>query len=144
MINKLYYHSRTGNTAKIAEAMARGAATTAVEVSEGTADVHADLLFIGGALYGGKLDPALEKFIAGLDPKKIQRAVVFCTYAFGKKAITCISESLKARGIAVEDNHFACKGKFAIFNGKHPSDKDLSDAVLFVDHMVRKYKAQAK
>lgn len=142
MISKLYYHSKNGNTAQVAEAMARGAATTAVEIDGNPADVHVDLLFIGDGNYGGKVDPATEKFIAGLDPKKIGHAVAFGTYAFNKKNVLKLQELLKARGIAVEESSFACKGKYALFNGKHPTDKDLSDAVLFVDHMVRKYKAQ--
>lgn len=142
MISKLYYHSKSGNTAKVAEAMARGAATTALEIGEGAADVHADLLFIGDGNYGGKLDPATEKFIAGLDPAKIKRAVAFGTYAFNKKSVLKLQELLKARGITVEESYFACKGKYGIFSGKHPTDQDLSQAVLFVDHIVRKYKNQ--
>lgn len=144
MISKLYYHSKKGNTAKVAEAMARAAATTPTEIETGAADVHADLLFIGDGNYGGKVDPATEKFIAGLDPKHIGRAVAFGTYGFNKQNVLKLQQLLEARGIAVEENAFACKGKYGILNGKHPSDKDLSDAVLFVDHIVRKYKAQQK
>ncbi len=140
MINKLYYHSKSGNTAKLAEAMARGAATTPVEIGEGAADVRADLLFIGDGNYGGKVDPATERFIAGLDPAKVKRAVVFGTYAFNQKNVLHLRELLKARGITVEEQCFASKGRFALFNGKHPSDRDLSDAVLFVDRLVKKYK----
>ncbi len=123
------YYSKTGNTKKIAGAIADAAGCSAIPIAD-ISDDTVDMLFIGGSIYGGALDPALVSFISGLDAKKIKRAAVFSTYISVPKALDLMKELLKSKGIPVADS-FSCKGKFLLFNLKRPGAADLEDAKKF-------------
>lgn len=128
------YFSRTGNTKKVALAIAEAAGCAAGDIDKFEAQEPVDLLFIGGAIYGGNLEPKLAEFIAGLDPEKIKRAAVFSTsvseQGFGK-ATGMIKDGLRNRGIPTEDGEFACKGKFLLMSRKHPDASELDAAKQF-------------
>jgi flavodoxin len=125
------YFSRTGNTKKIAEAMAQAIGCKATGIADFDAQAAYDLLLVGGAVYGGKLDPSLTEFIGGLDPSKIKRAVVFSTYFMGEMAIAMIKGALKERGVALDERTFCCKGKFLFMHRKYPGEAELAQAQEF-------------
>ena len=130
------YYSKTGNTKKLAEAIAGAIGCTAADVSEFDTGKTYDIMYIGGAIYGGKLDPALMQFIEGIDPSKVKRAALFTTYAFGESATGMMKALLKEKGIVSEDVVYKCKGKFMFFNGKSPNAKELEDAGKFAQQIL--------
>jgi len=135
------YYSRTGNTKKVAEAIAETAGCTAQDIAAFDAQDTVVLLFIGGAIYGGAIDPSLTEFISRLDPAKIKRAVVFSTSVSEKgfgKANGQIKDALQNLGISMEDEEFAAKGKFLFMSRKHPNDGDLHEAKEFATHIIQK------
>ncbi|MFZ5975294.1 MAG: flavodoxin family protein [Bacillota bacterium] len=135
------YYSKTGNTKKVAQAIAEAAGCTARDIADFDASDTVDLLFIGGAIYGGKLDPALTEFISRLDPERIKQAVVFSTSASRKAfgvANNLMKDSLKKKGIPIEDDGFASKGKFLFLSRKHPDNADLNDAKQFALSLISK------
>ncbi len=125
------YYSRTGNTRKVAEAMAAAAGCEARSLDGIRAPVEADALLIGCAIYAGRVPPEVSRFIEGLDPGKIARAAVFCTSVKGEKANDIMRGLLAERGIAVEDAGFSCRGKFMWKNAGCPSADDLESAKEF-------------
>ena len=136
------FFSRTGNTKKIAQAIAEAACCTAQDIAAFDVQDTIDLLFIGGAIYGGALEPSLAEFIARLNPEKIGRAAVFSTSASQKGygvAVNLIRNALKDRGIPTADDSFCCRGKFLFMGRKHPNDADLGDAKQFAVSMTGGY-----
>jgi flavodoxin len=136
MITTVTYFSRTGNTRKIAEAVAEAAGCDAIPIAD-ISDDTVDMLFIGGAIYGGVLDPSLVSFISGLDSKKIKRAALFSTYISRPKALDLMKDLLKKQGIPIADS-FACKGKFLFFNIRRPGSADLQGAKKFAASVTSK------
>jgi flavodoxin len=130
------YYSKTGHTKKIAEAIAQAAGCGAVTIADISVDT-VDMLFIGGSIYGGALDPSLVLFIGGLDAKKIKRAAVFSTYIKEPKALGLMKDILSKQGIPVKDE-FSCKGQFLFMNRKHPDSADLEEAKKFAASVIGK------
>jgi len=134
------YYSATGNTRKVAEAIAKaiGGQAQALDAYESGKE-PVDVLFLGGAVYanhGHGLHTALKAFIAGLDPKQVRAVALFATGFIQSEAITMMRRSLEARGIKVMPEHFFCLGRFALFNMGHPGAKDLAAAAEFAKKMA--------
>ncbi len=77
---KLVYQSLTGNTKKLAEAIALTLNIQAKSIEENTFSSNpTDLLFIGGGVYFGKINKKLLSFINNLNSEIVKHAVVFAT-----------------------------------------------------------------
>ena len=141
MLIKVIYQSKTGNTEKVAVSIATATGIRSESIGSAKKMENVDLLFIGAGIIGGKVDASMLSFIAGLDSTKVKNAAIFGTYGWQKKGLEVMKELLKAQGINVLDEAFGCKGKFwAIFNSKHPDDKDLSNAVTFANRAIKQVK----
>lgn len=135
---KVYYHSLTGNTKKLAAAIAGAVGAEARDLAAGP--VEADLLFIGAAAYATSdhdVAPEVKAFIAGLDPKKVRRAAVFSTGFERSDTVGKLRKLLAGRGIAVADRSFFCKGKFAIFQMGRPNAEDLRLAANWASGILK-------
>lgn len=132
---KVMYHSSTGNTKKLADAIAASFNISAEAIDESTpaSTCKADLLFIGDGIYAGKPNKHTVAFIEGLDPLLVKNAAVFATYGGQDSIGRDIQQLLKNRGINVLEPAFACKGKsWWLINRKHPSAADLDNLREFV------------
>ena len=63
--NRVRYYSKTGNTKKLAEVVAKQVGVTAKPIMEQIED-DIDILFLGGAVYAFDIDPLLKTFIHSL------------------------------------------------------------------------------
>lgn len=139
MDSKVIYFSATGNTRKIAEAMADELGCKAEPMGQDPAGVTADVLFLGAAVYATfdhDVNPAVKDFIAKLDPKKVKKTVLFCT-GFVETALATMKGLLAKRNIPVSDHTFFCRGKlFVVFNFGHPNREDLVNARKFARSAV--------
>ncbi len=136
MSTAVIYHSVTGNTRKVADAIAEALSCTAQPVKEYPLDNKTDVLFIGGAVYGGKLDPVMDSFLQALTPQKAKRVVLFSTSIKESKALGLMKELLKNQGISVDEESFLCKGKFLFMNLRHPNKEELAQAGAFAKSAV--------
>jgi flavodoxin len=130
---KVMYHTTTGNTRKVAEAIAAAVGAEA-EAIEGKLSSSAaiDLLFVGDGIYGGKPHKKTTEFIAGLKPDIVKNAVVFATYGGQDHIGATIQKQLAQKGINVLNEPFLCKGKcWLLINRKHPDQADLDRARAF-------------
>lgn len=129
---RVVYYSKTGNTKKVAEAIAEEMNVVAENAAEMPVVESFDLLFVGGAIYGAKLDNILIKFIEGLDPQKAGLVAVFGTFIKEDEICDQLKEAFKAKGIDVLPSTYACYGKsFLVFNRKHPDKYELEAAKVF-------------
>jgi flavodoxin len=138
MNSGVVYFSRTGNTKKLAEAIAGAAGCTAADISAFDASRTYDILFFGSAVYGGKLDPGFSQFIRGLDAAKVKRAALFTSYAFGESASGMIKALLKEKGIDIDETIYSSRGKFLFFNRKRPDEADIEGAKKFAEMELKK------
>ena len=129
------YYSRSGNTQKLAEAIAK-ALGTAAEIAEVPIAEPVDLLFIGGALYAGNMDEQLKKLAKSLTGEIVKRVAVFSTAASGKPLQPKVKELLEGKGIVVLDETFAGKGKFLLANKGRPDDSDCEAAAAFAKKLT--------
>lgn len=125
------YHSSTGNTKKLAEAIASAMNVKAMPIGDKPISFSkpVDLLFVGDGIYFGKASKETRAFIDGLDPAKVKNSAVFATYGGQSKIVAQLSGQLRDKGMNVIEESFSCRGKsWAIINRKHPSEDELSQA----------------
>lgn len=125
------YHSSTGNTKKLADAIAGALAVKATPIGEGSFSFSqpVDLLFVGDGIYFGKASQETRAFIERLNPAMIKNAAVFATFGGQSKITSQLHEQLRGKGMNVIEESFSCRGKsWAIMNRKHPSEDELSKA----------------
>lgn len=72
------YQSRGGNTKAVAEILAEALGTEALTINSPIQE-YTDILFLGGGVYGGKMDSGLQTFITQLPSDKIGQIVAFST-----------------------------------------------------------------
>lgn len=138
---KVIYHSRTGNTKKIAEAIGQAVNSTPEVAADFVplTDEPIDLLFIGDGIYAGKPDKSISKLIEKLDSNVVKNAAVFATYGGQSSIGNTIKTLLTDKGINVIGEPFTCKGKaWALMNRKHPSNDDLNNAKEFATSIMEK------
>ena len=130
-MNKVIYASRSGNTKKLAEAIAKGAGCEAFSVDSAANMEDVDTLFVGGSIYAGKIDSRLRKFLEELSASQVQNVIVFGTAAGNKSALAEVKTILEPKGIKVSDKAFQCRGSFLLANKRRPNDEDLKHAEEF-------------
>ena len=136
---KVLYHSTTGNTKKVAEAIAAEAGVIAQPLTEASGSTSTDILFIGDGVYGAKVHKSTVSFIKKLSPASVKNAAVFSTFGGQDTAPEIIKGLLKAQGIPVAEESFSCKGKAWFFlNRKQPSAQELDAAKLFAKNIIKK------
>jgi len=130
---RVFYHSLTGNTKKVAEKIAHTVGCTAEPVGAAMVSEPVNILFLGAAVHGGDVDALVKKFIERLDPAFIKQVTVFGTgFQEHKDQVVGIMKGLLAqRGIAATDKCYFCRGKFLLFNRKSPDEQDLKGAEEF-------------
>lgn len=138
---KVIYHSSTGNTEKLARAIADTLSIQAEPLGEDPTSFSepVDLLFIGDGIYFGKANKRTRSFIDGLDPKMIKNVAIFATCGGQAKIGTDIKELVLNKGIRVVDEPFTCKGQSWVFiNRKQPNETDLSKVRNYAKNAVAK------
>jgi flavodoxin len=128
------YLSQTGNTRKLAEAIAQEAETVARPITYPLAE--ADILFLGGAVHWGGVDKELKKFIQGLDGR-VKKVAVFSTAAFMQSAYPTLKKLLEAQKLTVTAYEFHCRGKFLLFHRDRPNAGDLELARKFAREIIK-------
>ncbi len=124
------YFSRSGNTKKVADAIAKSVGVTAKDCSVPISE-QVDLLFLGGSVYGGGIDKALKEFISQLDPDKVKCAALFGTSAIKREPDREMEKLVREKRIPVSENRFHCRGAFSVMHRGHPNDEDLKQAANF-------------
>ena len=129
------YYTKTGNTKRLAEAVANELGVEALPISEGLNE-QADILFLGNSYYAFTIDPEVRSFIAGLSKDKVGKIVNFGSAALLNSTYKKVKAEAAKVGIPVYENEFHCKGEFKALHKGRPNKDDLKAAREF----ARQYK----
>ena len=130
----LRYYSRTGNTKKIACAIAEELGLSAEDLSAPLSE-KVDILFLGSAVYAAGVDKSVKNFIKN-NKEKIGIIYNFSTTAILTSTYNQIKKVAESCGVAIAEKEFHCRGKFAVLHGSHPNDDDLQSARKFAREVI--------
>ena len=128
------YYTRSGNTKKLAEAVAKGASCGAEDVFVPLTE-KVDILFLGCSYYAFDVDDSIKRFIVE-NKENIGKIVCFGTSAMMKSMKKPVSKVADSVGVAVADEEFHCRGQFGMLHRDRPNEEDLKDAEAFARGML--------
>ena len=136
MAHVLYY-SLTGNTRKIASAIADELGAEAQSLKKPAGVPEDGLLFLGSGSYGDKPSEDMAKFIENNDFSG-RKVALFGTSGKGAGLeVRVMEEALKQKGANIIGNYY-CKGRaFIVVNIGHPGRDDLEGARKFAREMAK-------
>ena len=124
------YYTKTGNTRRLAEAMAKELGVEALPISEPVNET-VDYLFLGNSYYAFNIDPEVKAFVASLEKEKIGKIVNFGSAAMLNSTYKKVKAEADKVGVPMDDKEFHCKGEFKGIHKGRPNDSDIADAVQF-------------
>ena len=124
------YYTRTGNTRRLAEAVAEALGVAALPISEPVAE-PVELLFLGNSYYAFNIDPEVRDFIRGLDKAKVGRIVNFGSAAMLNSTYKKVKAEADKVGIPMDEREFHCRGEFKGIHQGRPNAEDLAAAAAF-------------
>ncbi len=136
---QVIYFSKSGNTKKIAEAIAEELSCPISSINDPIEDTI-DVLFLGAYAHNFGLHKDMISFIENLDVSKIKKIALFSTSWLVENVNAQMAELLKNKDVEVFSKDFYSKGKFLVFNSSHPNEDDIIDAQKFardIMHIVR-------
>ena len=129
------YYTKTGNTKRLAEAIAKELGVEALPISA-PINEKVDYLFLGNSDYAFNIDPEVKKFIHSLDKNKVGRLVNFGSAAMLNSTYRKVKAEADQVGIVMDEKEFHCKGEFnGIHKGK-PDEEDLKAAAEFARNII--------
>lgn len=123
------YYTRTGNTEKLAKAIAKAVGVNAENVTVPLGE-QVDILFLGSSYYAFDVDPAIKDFLKN-NNANIGKIVNFGTAAMMGSTTKQIKKVADECGVAVADEEFHCRGSFGPMHKGRPNDDDLNKAKAF-------------
>ena len=129
------YYTKTGNTKRLAEAVAKAVGTEAQPVSVPVTE-SVDILFLGNSYYAFSIDPEVRSFIRGLDKSKIGRIVNFGSAAMLNSTYKKVKAEADKAGIPMDEREFHCKGEFKGVHKGKPDESDLKAVAEFAKKIV--------
>lgn len=130
------YVTRTGNTKKLADAIAEAVGIPA-ETMDVPLDEPVDVLFLGSSVYAAGVDNQVKAFINTLDADKVGRVACFSTAALLPSTYAQVSKLLAARGITADTREYHCRGQFSFAHKGRPNAEDLKAAKSFARYTLR-------
>ncbi len=124
------YYTKTGNTKKLAEAIAGALGVPALPITEPVSEA-VDVLFLGNSYYAFSIDPEVRAFIQSLDKRKIGRIVNFGSAAMLNSTYKKVKAEADKAGIPMDEREFHCKGQFKGIHKGRPNAEDLAAAATF-------------
>jgi len=149
MKSLVIYYSKTGNTEKVAKAIAKGLGVEPKKIGEAVNVLEYDLICIGTPVYSFAPAEQVNEFMRKLPDLSSKRGAGFCTMHMvgGKKTLEALRVGMETKGIEFLEG-FSCKGLSKlvadfgpkIFNKGKPDEKDLERA----ENFGRKLSVKAK
>jgi len=130
----LVYTSLTGNTRRLAEAMAETLEVEARKVKEVSAVDRVDLLFLGSGVYGGRPARSMREFLRKLPSLEEVKIALFGTYGAQPRQLDTMASLVQEKGGEIL-GRFSCKGRdwfaLGLIGRGHPSPAELEAAASF-------------
>ncbi len=129
------YYTKTGNTKKLADAIAAAVGAQALPLNA-PVDEPVDILFLGNSYYAFSIDPEVREFLRSLDGSKVGRIVNFGSAAMLNSTWKKVKAEADRAGIAMDEREFHCKGEFKGLHKGRPNEEDLKAAADFAKAIV--------
>ncbi len=130
------YYTKTGNTKRLAEAVAKAVGVEALPL-EAPIDEPVDVLFLGNSYYAFSIDPEVRAFVQKLDRSKVGRIVNFGSAAMLNSTYKKVKAEADKVGIPMDEREFHCKGEFKGLHKGRPNADDLAAAADFARSVIR-------
>ena len=124
------YYTKSGNTKRLAEAVAAELGVEALPISV-PVDEKVAILFLGNSYYAFTIDPEVRAFISRLDKNKVGKIANFGSAAMLNSTFKKVKAEAAKVGIEMLDKEFHCKGEFKGINKGRPNADDLKAAAAF-------------
>ena len=124
------YYTKTGNTKRLAEAIAEAVGAEALPISEPVTE-KTDILFLGNSYYAFSIDPEVRDYIRSLDKEKVGKIVNFGSAAMLNSTWKKVKAEADKAGIPMDEREFHCKGEFKGVHKGRPNQDDLKAAAEF-------------
>jgi flavodoxin len=133
------YSTRSGNTRKIAEAIASELNCESLRIAQNNFNRIADLnkynlIFIGTGIHFGNPSEDMVRFLKTTNLKDPKSFAIFLTWGGAgrtdKEVITQLKMILESRGQNLIENYYKCYGgrRFSPLRRGHPNDEDIKAA----------------
>lgn len=129
------YFSKSGNTKKVAEAVAQAIGVEAKDVSFDLEE-KVDILFLGNAMYAAGIAEEVKTFISK-NKDKIGEVVNISTTAIAKSTMKAVKKVCDANGVNVNSEEYSCRGAFAVMHKNRPNEDDIKNAVAFAKIIIK-------
>lgn len=129
------YYTQTGNTKKLAEAVAGALGVEALPITE-PVEEPVDVLFLGNSYYAFSIAPQVKAFIQKLDKEKVGMIANFGSAAMMGSTFKKVAAEAKRVGIPMVNKEFHCRGEFKSLHKGRPNEQDLANAAEFARQFV--------
>ena len=129
------YYTKTGNTKRLAEAVAEAVGVEALPISTPITE-PVDILFLGNSYYAFTIDPEVRTFVSSLDRNKVKKIVNFGSAAMMNSTWKKIKAMADKVGIPMDEREFHCKGEFKGLHKGRPNEADMKAAADFARAIV--------
>lgn len=129
------YYTKTGNTKRLAEAVAEAVGVEALPISEPLTE-PVDVLFLGNSYYAFSIDPEVRDFVKSLDKEKVGKIVNFGSAAMLNSTYKKVKAVADKVGIPMDEREFHCKGEFKGLHKGKPDEADCRKAAEFAKSIV--------
>ncbi len=129
------YYTKTGNTKRLAEAVAEAVGAEALPLSV-PVEEPVDILFLGNSYYAFSIDPEVRAFIRELDRSKVGRIVNFGSAAMLNSTYKKVKAEADRIGVPMDEREFHCRGEFKGLHKGRPNAEDLAAAAAFAKAVV--------
>ena len=129
------YYTKTGNTKRLAEAVAEAVNGEALPISV-PVDEYADILFLGNSYYAFSIDPEVRSFVRSLDKSKVGRIVNFGSAAMLNSTYKKVKAEADKIGIPMDKREFHCRGQFKSAHKGRPNEDDLKAVAEFAKKII--------
>ncbi len=129
------YYTKTGNTKRLAEAVASAVGVEARPISI-PVNEPVDILFLGNSFYAFTIDSEVKNFIRSLDGDKVGKIVNFGSAAMLNSTWKKVKAEADKVGIAMDEREFHCKGEFKGIHKGRPNAEDMKAAAEFAQKII--------
>ncbi len=129
------YYTKTGNTKRLAEAVAEAVGAEALTLDH-PIEEPVDILFLGNSYYAFNIDPEVREFIRKLDKNKVGRIVNFGSAAMLNSTFKKVKAEADKLGIPMDEREFHCRGEFKGLHRGRPNSEDLAAAAHFAKDII--------
>ena len=130
------YYTKSGNTKRLAEAVAKAVGAEALPISTPVTEA-VDIMFLGNSYYAFSIDPEVRDFVRTLDRSKVGKIVNFGSAAMLNSTWKKVKAEADKAGIAMDEREFHCKGEFKGMHKGRPNEADLKAAAEFAAKIVK-------